>query len=244
MLKLSPQLTLECLFLRCERVLIHDIKLTLYVPGRNQWFHHLIKSTARVLQVRARCQSDEWGAASFYLQCNLHEYGLVLQCSITNKGYTVCFNINIWGGLTNLEKQQSVISMAYCSYLQLQLVNCDCLHIFSIHSLQYFLGVAGVGALFVGCPEAAWLQQCVWPPVKHHGGGRRGNDSHCITHPGLDVVVPFVIRHGDKPWDREREMEWGERKGCVESVEGNMEKDEKEGEGGRKVWDRGRQRAM
>lgn len=85
------------------------------------------------------------------------------------------------------------------------------MHLLSIDSLQYFLGVASVGALFVRCPETACLQQGVWPPVQHHGGGRCGNDSHCITYPGLDVVVPFVIWHGDKPWERERDgVRWEE----------------------------------
>lgn len=119
-------------------------------------------------------------------------------------------------------------------------------------SLQYFFGVAGVGALFVRCPEAAWLWHSVWPPVQYHGGGCRGNDSHCITYPGLDVVVPFVIWHRDKPWERQWEKEKGRESEVrrrhifqwiiysIAEIERNMEKNEKEGERQGSVRKRGR----
>lgn len=82
----------------------------------------------------------------------------------------------------------------------------------SLDSLQYFLRVASVRAFFVRCPEAARLQQGVWPTVEHHGWSCCGNDSHCITHSGLNVVVPFVIWDWDKPWERECERQHEVRK--------------------------------
>lgn len=60
--------------------------------------------------------------------------------------------------------------------------------------------MAGVGALLVGRAEAAGLVQGVRAAVQKHGGRGRGDDGHGVAHPGLDVVVPFVIRHRDEPW--------------------------------------------
>lgn len=61
----------------------------------------------------------------------------------------------------------------------------------AIASPEHFVRVAS--SLLVRGSVALRLQKGVWPPVEHHGGGRHGDDSHPVTNPGLQGVVPLIV---------------------------------------------------